>query len=47
MSTDIFDQGTKLELIKIDYTAMKAMMGIKNTENEKDFFEYEINIGLI
>ena len=47
VSTDIFDQGTKLKLIKIDYTSMKAMMWIKNTEDEKDFFEYEIGIGLL
>lgn len=47
VSTDIFDQGTKFELIKIDYTAMKAMMWINNTEEKKDFFEYEICIGLV
>ncbi len=47
VSTDIFDQGTKIELIKIDYTSMKAMMWINNTEEKKDFFEYEICIGLV
>ena len=47
VSTDIFDQGTKLKLIKIDYTAMKAIMWIKNTQEKKDFFEYEICIGLV
>ena len=47
VSTDIFDQGTKFELIKIDYTAMTARMWIKDTEEKNNFFEYEICIGLI
>ncbi len=45
VSTDIFDQGTKFELIKIDYTSMKAMMWMK--EDEDDFFDYEVSIGLV
>ena len=45
VSTDIFDQGNKFELIKIDYSAMKAMMWMK--KDVEEFFDYEIIVGLL
>ncbi len=47
VSTDIFDQGSNFELIQIDYSTMKALMWVKNSGEDKDFFEYGISIWLV